>query len=54
MAYAVIKKRFAFLSVDHADDSVRKSVMEVADFYAGDIDVAMFASLTNGCNGTLS
>ena len=44
-AYAEIDKRFAFLSMHHGDDSdsdsVRKSLMEVVDFYVGDIDVGI-------------
>ena len=42
-AYAEIEKRFVFLSMHHADDSdsVKKSLMEVVDFYVGDIDVGI-------------
>ena len=42
-AYAEIEERFVFLSMHHADDSdsVKKSLMEVVDFYVGDIDVGI-------------
>lgn len=45
-AYAVIEKRFAFLSIDQANDSVRTSLMEVVGFYEGDIDIGIIDEWT--------